>query len=416
MAGQTDTVHGFLKWFDRSSHALYDTLYASLHLSTTAFATLPAEQQQLFVQRVVGCLREALATRNLEPLATMVFDDSIQSIQPIAFDDVQTFFILLRRGVFAALTGAVLHDPTSGVVGLERVASVIEEVRIRTLQDRLAQVEHQAAQQTSTLHMFQVLAEHATDGIMVAAPNEDIIYANPAFRAMTGYGDDVLTMKSFDLIYEDITQLHEVTRQILSHDVWQGIITYRRKDGTTFAGHASTFPIYHDDETIAARDMQAWVAIVRDVTEQLQAEQEQLRLKEQVIAIQRDTLRTLSTPLIPLDEHIVAMPIIGEIDQDRAQHITTTLLEGIAAHRATVAILDITGVHALNSHNATLLVQAAQAARLLGAQVVLTGISPDIARTLVRLNIDMGAFVTFARFQKGIAFAFAHTSSVLWGG
>jgi anti-anti-sigma factor len=251
---------------------------------------------------------------------------------------------------------------------------------------------------------------------MVAAPNEDIIYANPAFRAMTGYGDDVLTMKSFDLIYEDITQLHEVTRQILSHDVWQGIITYRRKDGTTFAGHASTFPIYHDDETIAARDMQAWVAIVRDVTEQLQAEQEQLRLKEQVIAIQRDTLRTLSTPLIPLDEHIVAMPIIGEIDQDRAQHITTTLLEGIAAHRATVAILDITGVHALNSHNATLLVQAAQAARLLGAQVVLTGISPDIARTLVRLNIDMGAFVTFARFQKGIAFAFAHTSSVLWGG
>jgi anti-anti-sigma factor len=155
-----------------------------------------------------------------------------------------------------------------------------------------------------------------------------------------------------------------------------------------------------------------FIGTVQDITERLQAEAAQRELErqrealqEQVIEAQRATIRALTTPLIPLAEGLVAMPLVGTIDRSRAEQILETLLQGITAQRARTAIMDITGVKLVDAAVADGLLQAARAARLLGAEVILTGVSPEVARVLVELSIDMGGLVTCSTLERGIAYA-----------
>jgi rsbT co-antagonist protein RsbR len=145
------------------------------------------------------------------------------------------------------------------------------------------------------------------------------------------------------------------------------------------------------------------IALVRDITEQTQAAEERAALKQQIIDAQQAALRELSTPLIPIADNVVIMPLIGTIDSGRAQMVLETLLEGVALHQADVAILDITGVSIVDTQVAQALIRAAQAVRLLGAQVILTGIQPQIAQTLVHLGADMSSIGTHGNLQSGIA-------------
>jgi PAS domain S-box-containing protein len=145
--------------------------------------------------------------------------------------------------------------------------------------------------------------------------------------------------------------------------------------------------------------------IPTDVTSLKEAEAERAALREQVIAAQQAALRELQTPLIPIADQVLAMPIIGSIDAGRAAQIMEALLRGITEMRAHTAILDITGVRVVNAEVAEALVRATRAARLLGARVVLTGIGPDVASALVELRVDLEGIVTRGTFQSGIAFA-----------
>ncbi len=149
------------------------------------------------------------------------------------------------------------------------------------------------------------------------------------------------------------------------------------------------------------------LVIVRDITEQRRIERERqtLVMQERIIQAQQAIVRELSTPLMPIADGVVAMPLIGAIDSARAQQIMETLLDGVNRYRATVAILDITGVKVIDTQIAGALFQSAKAARLLGAQVMLTGINPEIAQTLIHLGIEFHEIVTRATLQEGIAYA-----------
>ncbi|WP_437604047.1 STAS domain-containing protein [Sorangium sp. So ce590] len=121
-----------------------------------------------------------------------------------------------------------------------------------------------------------------------------------------------------------------------------------------------------------------------DVTARKASELAHQRLQEVIIAMQAAALVAPSTPLIAIDEDVVVMPLIGSIDEARARQIMETLLWGTSRSRTSTAILDITTVVTVDPRVAHALLQAAQAARMLGAQVVLTGIRRDVAQTLVR--------------------------------
>jgi rsbT co-antagonist protein RsbR len=145
--------------------------------------------------------------------------------------------------------------------------------------------------------------------------------------------------------------------------------------------------------------------LVREVTERKRLELERERLQDEVIEAQAAALAELSTPLIPLNAEVVVMPLVGTLDSRRAQQVLETLLEGIAQTQAGTAIIDITGVPVVDTQVANALIRAAQAVKLLGAQVVLTGIRPEVAQTLVGLGADLSSITTCGSLQAGIAFA-----------
>jgi rsbT co-antagonist protein RsbR len=134
-------------------------------------------------------------------------------------------------------------------------------------------------------------------------------------------------------------------------------------------------------------------------------------LQAQVIAAQRAALLEMSTPLVPIAEGVVAMPLVGALDRERGQRALEALLEGVTQAGARTAIVDITGIKAVDAEAVAALVQAAQAVRLLGAEVVLTGIGPAVAQTLVELGGDLGGLVTRGTLQAGIAHALRRARS-----
>lgn len=148
---------------------------------------------------------------------------------------------------------------------------------------------------------------------------------------------------------------------------------------------------------------QAYLAgIGLDISARKQAEAEARRLQEQVIEAQRHALQELSTPIIPVLDRIIVMPLIGSIDTMRAKDITRTLLAGISQYRAKIVIVDITGVPIVDSGVADHLNKTIQAARLKGAQTIVTGMSDAVAEAIIDLGIDWSGIQTLSDLQTGL--------------
>lgn len=139
-----------------------------------------------------------------------------------------------------------------------------------------------------------------------------------------------------------------------------------------------------------------------------QTEDEQNRLRQQILDTQRELLEQLAAPLIPLDTGIVVMPLVGSIDTTRARDITRTMLRGISQHRARTVILDISGVPVVDSGVAHHLDQSIQAARLKGARTIVTGISNPVVQTVVDLGLDWSGIETARDLHNGLRIAYRH--------
>src|SRR3989441_5233127 len=124
--------------------------------------------------------------------------------------------------------------------------------------------------------------------------------------------------------------------------------------------------------------------------------------RERVIRQQQKALRELSTPVLQVRERLLILPIIGVIDSQRARQLTEQLLRGIRSNRAKVVVIDITGVPSVDSTVANHLVQTVDASRLMGATVIVTGLSSEIAQTLVTIGVDLGKMTTVGDLQGGI--------------
>jgi rsbT co-antagonist protein RsbR len=146
------------------------------------------------------------------------------------------------------------------------------------------------------------------------------------------------------------------------------------------------------------------MALVNDVTAQMEQTQI-IDAARQEIEQQRETIRTLATPVAQVWEGILTVPIQGALDAERAMAMTENLLEAIVAHQAEQVILDITGVPVVDTQVANYLLTAAHACHLLGSEVALVGISSSIAQTIVHLGVDLSGIITHTNLQAGIAWA-----------
>jgi anti-anti-sigma regulatory factor len=115
-----------------------------------------------------------------------------------------------------------------------------------------------------------------------------------------------------------------------------------------------------------------------------------------------DVVQELSTPLVPIAAGILVLPLVGTVDSQRAQQILEVLLGGITERRARVVIIDITGVAVVDTSVANYLIQATQAVRLLGAECILVGITPEVAQTIVGLGVDLSRLITRSDLQSGV--------------
>ena len=290
-----------------------------------------------------------------------------------------------------------LRDATGQIIGLLGVNHDITE--LKTTQEALRQNER---------FLHTVL-----DGLpwLIAFVGADNRYrfVNTAFVKWTGSHRQEIEGHNFTpLLGEPNPQKVQelVTKALAGHQLTVET-TSVMPDGQMRHLNINYLPVYNKENAV-----EGIVLAANDITHLKEAEVEQANLQAQVVETQREFIRELSSPLIPLANGVVVMPLIGKIDSNRVQQIMETLLEGVASYEAEIAILDITGVPVVDEQIAHALLQAAQAVRLLGSHVVLTGIQPSIAQILVELGIDLRTLTTYSSLQKGIAYALQHVASV----
>jgi PAS domain S-box-containing protein len=301
-----------------------------------------------------------------------------ESIEALELEVVQ-----LRQRI-AELEQSTQQGQQHRVLPEQTVVSPIEDISLRTL------FQHSADAIILIGDELMIDCNEAAIDMMGFASKEDLLKLHPSDFSPERQPDGRLSYdKANDMIAAAFKRGHHRFEWI-----------HRRRSGEDFPVEVSLTALPRGDSRII-------FGVWTDITERKQAEQERALLQQQVIDSQRATMRELSTPLIPLSAHVVLMPLIGSIDTARAVQVMETLLEGVSTHQARFAILDITGVQVVDTQVANALIHATQAVRLLGAHVVLTGIGPAMAQTLVQLGIDMGDMVTTGSLQTGVAYALA---------
>lgn len=124
--------------------------------------------------------------------------------------------------------------------------------------------------------------------------------------------------------------------------------------------------------------------------------------KEQIIGRQAEAIRELSTPVLTVRDRLLIIPIVGMVDTQRARHLTEAMLQGIRDRRAKAVVIDITGVPLVDSKVAGHFAQACEAARLMGAYIIMTGISAEIAQAMVAVGAELKGVPTMSDLQAGI--------------
>src|SRR5262245_45134027 len=288
-------------------------------------------------------------------------------------------------------------------------AQLISE--LQALRSRVEELEHTDGAGRSdaipqdTQQIPRLVIDHLPQSVCWKNTNSVFLGCNHAFAQTLGLTDprEIVGKTDFDVTSAEYAASYQADdRQVMESGAPK--VNFEEPqlhaDGTRGWLQTSKIPLRQSDGTVVGV-----LVVLQDITERKQAEEERARYQEEFIQMQAGMLAELSTPLIPITNDVVVMPLVGSIDSRRAQQVLDTLLHGINERNARVAILDITGVPVVDTHVASALIRAAQAAQLLGAQVVLTGIRPEVAQTLVGMGTELHGVVTRSDLQSGIAFA-----------
>jgi len=162
------------------------------------------------------------------------------------------------------------------------------------------------------------------------------------------------------------------------------------------------------DNDVKVEDMRSILLLLSSLFNELTLSvfQAYLEEKERTINAQQEELRETATPITEIWDGVLTLPIIGTLDSSRTMLMMEALLNRIASDRASAVVMDVTGVRSINSQVSHHLIQMVRAIQLMGADAILTGIRPEIARALTSLNIDLGNVTTRASLSDGLKEAF----------
>lgn len=287
-----------------------------------------------------------------------------------------------------------MRDAAGAVTGMVGITHDITD-RVHT--------RHELDRQTAALREQAELLDLAHDAIRVRRLDGTITYWNHGAERVLGFDrDQALGRNVHALLGTTFAagDLQASERQLLASGFWEGELTHRRRDGQAVVV-ASRWVLKRG----ADGQPDAVLEIDTDITARKQSEEAEARRQQEIIRAQALAIEELSTPLIPIADEILVMPLIGMMDSARAKQVMTSLLSGLAATRGKYAILDITGVPVVDTAVANAILKSAHAARLLGTEVILTGIRPEVAQTLVNLDATLTNITTCGTLQSGVAYA-----------
>ena len=264
-----------------------------------------------------------------------------------------------------------------------------------------------AESETQRLYQqFRDAVESISDGFAVYDAEDRLVFCNQRYRAIYAQHADLMTPgRSFAEILRIGAQRGQHPAAVGRVDEWVAEQLAHHQALSTLEQQLGDGRWIRSTEQRTADG--GIVGICTDITDQRRAEQlrRQSELQDELLRAQEALLSELSTPILRISAQTLVLPLIGAIDSSRAQRVVESLLEAISAQAASLVILDITGVPVVDTQVANVLLQCGRAVRLLGARMLLTGIRPDVAQTIVALGIDLGDIVTRADLQDGIRYA-----------
>jgi rsbT co-antagonist protein RsbR len=243
-------------------------------------------------------------------------------------------------------------------------------------------------------HLREVWARRITESQLLTAMTREEIFA----EATSVYDNyvEVLETGSVEALQAYARNLSEriIPRGVETHEV-VGIVLLLRD-----VLARSLFKKYQGDFALLNAVLDAYEPAANRIASTVAVGFVQER--ERIIRQQQEAIRELSTPVLQVRDRLLILPIIGVIDPQRARQLTEQLLRGIRANRAKVVVVDITGVPSVDASVANHLVQTVDACRLMGANVIVTGLSSEIAQTLVTIGVELGKINAVGDLQGGI--------------
>ncbi|UQA56176.1 PAS domain S-box protein [Polyangium aurulentum] len=388
----------------RARAAALDARYEKLYILTPAM--MHASDAQLRIIAVSDRWLEVLGYKRDEvlgrPSTDFLTEASRKTVREIGLPRMRDEGKLVDMPLqFVKKNGEVLDVLLSNIALRDEHGQPIRYNVV--LQDVTERLRAERAQQESE-ERWRTLAELAPLPLAVHR-NAILLWVNAAtVKLFGGAGSEQFVGRNV------LELVHPEDRPLVVDRVRQGALKnqalppleerYLRLDGSLVYLEVAAQPVSFEGERATQ------IALV-DVTARKKAEEAERKnaAQAEVIRAQEDMLRALSTPLIPLGEGAIVMPLVGRVTGERAERILEALAEGVVTQQARVAIVDVTGVPEMDAAVADALVRAARAIRLLGADVVLTGLGPGAARALVEIGADLGGIATRGTLRDGIVHA-----------
>jgi rsbT co-antagonist protein RsbR len=244
---------------------------------------------------------------------------------------------------------------------------------------------------------YRLMVDSITDAEIIMLDRDGLIRSwNTGAQALKGYLPEEVIGKSVDMFYTDEDRQSGLAARELQTAARTGRFEFEGwrvgKAGKRFLANVVLQPMRD-----AAGTLTGYVKVARDLTDRVE--------REKLVLKQRDEIMELSTPVIQVWDKVLALPIIGTLDSQRAARLTESLLQRIATEEAEFVIMDISGVPTIDTQVAQHLLKTVQGARLMGAQSILSGVRPETAQAMVHLGIELGSLHSRATLRDALQLA-----------